>query len=49
MYSRAYIALIMKELGLKSVLSKTFKVCTTDSNNHFTLAANVLNRDFNST
>jgi len=48
-YSRSYIALIMKELGLISVLSKKFRVCTTDSNHTFTLADNVLNRDFTST
>ena len=48
-YSRSYIALIMKELGLRSVLSKKFRVCTTDSNHTFALADNVLNRDFTST
>jgi len=48
-YSRSYIALIMKALGLKSVLSKKFRVCTTDSNHAFALADNVLNRNFKST
>lgn len=48
-YSRSYIALIMKELGLRSVLSKKFRVCTTDSNHTFALAENVLDRDFTST
>lgn len=48
-YSRSYIASIMKELGLRSVLSKKFRVCTTDSNHTFTIAENVLNRDFAST
>jgi transposase InsO family protein len=48
-YSRSYIALIMKELGLRSVLSKKFRVCTTDSNHTFALAENVLNRNFTST
>jgi len=47
-YSRSYIALLMKELGLKSILSKKFRVCTTDSNHLFPLAENVLNRDFTS-
>lgn len=47
-YSRSYIAVIMKELGLRSVLSKKFRVCTTDSNHTFTLAENVLNRSFTS-
>jgi len=48
-YSRSYIALLMKELGLKSILSKKFRVCTTDSNHTFALADNVLDRDFTST
>ncbi len=48
LYSRSYIALIMKELGLRSILSKKFRVCTTDSNHTFTLAENVLDRDFTS-
>jgi len=39
----------MKELGLISVLSKKFRVWTTDSNHTFALADNVLNRDFTST
>ena len=37
-YSRFYIALIMKEIGLTSVLSKKFRICTTDSNHTFALA-----------
>jgi putative transposase len=45
-YHRSYIALLMKEMGLKSVLSKKFRVCTTDSNHSFSIAKNVLNRDF---
>lgn len=45
-YSRSYIALLMKELGLKSVVSKQFKVCTTDSKHDFPVAKNLLNRDF---
>jgi len=48
-YSRAYIALIMKELGLRSVLSKKFKVCTTNSNHLLPIAENKLNRNFTST
>lgn len=35
-------------MGLRSVLSKKFRVCTTDSNHTFALADNVLNRDFTS-
>ncbi len=46
-YSRSYIGLLMKEMGLKSVLKRKF-VVTTDSNHVFPIAKNVLNRDFNS-
>jgi transposase InsO family protein len=45
-YSRSYIAYLMKELGLKSAVSKQFKVCTTDSKHNLPIADNVLNRDF---
>ena len=45
-YSRSYIALLMRDLGLKSVVSKQFKVCTTDSKHNFPIAKNLLNRDF---
>ncbi|MCG8208219.1 DDE-type integrase/transposase/recombinase [Tenacibaculum finnmarkense] len=38
----------MKKLGLRSVLSKEFRVCTTDSNHSFPLSKNVLDRDFSS-
>lgn len=48
-YSRSYIAYLMKQLGLKSVLSKPFKVCTTDSKHHLPIANNILNRDFTAT
>ena len=37
-YSRSYIALLMRDLGLKSVVSKQFKVCTTDSKHNFPIA-----------
>lgn len=45
-YSRSYIAYLMKQLGLRSTVSKQFKVCTTDSKHHLPIADNVLNRDF---
>lgn len=45
-YSRSYIALLMKQLGLKSVVSKQFKICTTDSKYDYPIAKNLLNRDF---
>lgn len=47
-YCRSYIGLLMKEMGLRSVLSKKFKVMTTDSNHPYAVAENVLRRDFNS-
>ena len=46
-YCRSYIGLLMKELGLKSILKRKF-VVTTDSNHAFPIAENVLNRDFTS-
>lgn len=45
-YSRSYIAYLMKKLGLKSVVSRQFKVCTTDSNHNLSVANNLINRDF---
>lgn len=47
-YSRSYVAFLMKKLGLRSVLSKKFRIATTDSNHHFPIAKNILNRDFTS-
>jgi len=44
-YSRSYIGLLMKEMGLKSVLRRKF-VVTTDSKHSFPIASNELNRDF---
>jgi len=44
--SRSYVARLMKGLGLKSVLSKKFRVPTTDSNHNYPVADNILNRDF---
>lgn len=44
-YSRSYIGVLMKEMGLKSVLRKKY-VITTDSNHSFDLAKNELNREF---
>lgn len=45
-YSRSYIATLMKQLSLKSIVSKQFKICTTDSNHALPVAKNLLNRDF---
>jgi len=47
-YSRSYIAQLMKKMGLRSILKKKFKVCTTDSNHNYPVAENQLNRDFKS-
>jgi putative transposase len=47
-YSRYYIALLMKGMGLKSVLKRKF-VSTTDSNHSFPIAKNILDRNFRST
>lgn len=48
-YSRSYIALLMKELGLKSAITKQFKVCTTDSKHNLKVSKNLLDRNFTST
>ncbi|WP_085951520.1 IS3 family transposase [Cellulophaga algicola] len=44
-YSRSYIGLLMKELGVRSVLKRKF-VVTTDANHSYLVAKNELNRDF---
>ena len=46
-YSRSYIARLMKQLGLKSVLRRKY-VITTDSNHSHPIANNELNREFSS-
>lgn len=46
-YCRSYIGLLMKEMGLKSILKRKF-VSTTDSKHDFPIAKNELNRDFSS-
>ena len=43
--SRITVAKYMRELGLKSKLSKKFKI-TTDSKHNYLLVENVLNRQF---
>ena len=47
-YCRSYVAIIMRELGLMSVLSKKNRVCTTGSNHSFPLSENVLDSVFSS-
>jgi putative transposase len=46
-YARSYISLLMKEMGLKSVLRRKY-VVTTDSKHSFPIANNELDRNFNS-
>jgi putative transposase len=46
-YSRSYIGLLMKEMGLKSILKRKF-ITTTDSNHTFLIAKNELDRNFSS-
>lgn len=46
-YSRSYVGVLMKEMGLRSVLKKKF-VITTKSDHSFPIAGNVLNREFES-
>ncbi len=46
-YSRSYIGLLMKEMGLISILKRKF-VVTTDSKHSFPIAKNELDRDFTS-
>ena len=46
-FSRAYIGVLMRKMGLRSVLKRKF-VITTDSNHVFPIAENVLNRNFTS-
>jgi len=46
-YCRSYIGLLMKEMGLRSVLKRKF-VITTDSNHPYSITENKLNREFSS-
>ena len=46
-YSRSYVGLLMKQMGLKSVLRKKY-VITTDSKHSFPIAKNELDREFTS-
>jgi hypothetical protein len=46
-YSRSYLAVLMRELGLRSVLKRKF-VITTNSNHDHLISKNLLNREFTS-
>jgi transposase InsO family protein len=45
-YSRSYIAVLMRAMGLKSILRRKY-VVTTDSNHSFPIPGNQLDREFN--
>lgn len=44
--SRPRVARLMKSMGIRSVISKNFKVCTTESDHHYAPSKNLLDRDF---
>jgi transposase InsO family protein len=46
--SRPRVARLMKSMGIRSVISKKFKVSTTDSDHHYSPSKNLLDRDFTS-
>lgn len=47
--SRPRVARLMKSMGIRSVVSKKFKVCTTASNHPYAPSKNLLDRDFAAT
>lgn len=44
--SRPKVARIMRANGIRSVISRKYRVCTTDSNHGFTISPNLLDRNF---
>jgi transposase InsO family protein len=44
--SRPRVARLMKAAGIRSCIGKRYRVCTTDSNHGFHIAANLLSRNF---
>jgi transposase InsO family protein len=46
-YSRSYVGLLMKEMGLKSILKRKY-VITTDSKHSYPISGNELDRNFTS-
>ena len=46
-YSRSYVGVLMKQMGIRSILKRKFTI-TTDSNHSYPLAKNELDRDFSS-
>lgn len=47
--SRPRVARLMKSMGIRSIISKKFKVCTTDSDHPYAPSKNLLDRDFTAT
>ena len=47
--SRPRVSRLMRKAGLRSIVTKKFKVCTTDSKHNNPVAPNLLNRQFTST
>jgi transposase InsO family protein len=47
--SRPRVARLMKSMGIRSIISKKFKVCTTESGHPYTPSKNLLDRDFTAT
>ncbi|WP_157378198.1 IS3 family transposase [Arenibacter latericius] len=47
-YSRSYVAYLIKQMGLKGVLSRKFRGTTTDSKHSLPVARNLLARNFTS-
>jgi len=44
--SRPRVARIMRQMGIRSIISKPFKVSTTDSSHNYRISKNLLARDF---
>jgi transposase InsO family protein len=47
--SRPRVARLMKSMGIRSIISKKFKVCTTESDHPYARSKNLLDRDFTAT
>jgi transposase InsO family protein len=47
--SRPRVARLMKSMGIRSIISKKFKVCTTESDHPYAPSKNLLDRDFTAT
>lgn len=44
--SRPRVSRLMRSMGIRSIISKKFKVCTTESDHSYTPSKNLLDRDF---